>query len=109
MLKFKQLVYLKYFKLRLKSYLKYKPIYGKLIKYTTKRILINKAPKHFNIGQHSLKVRSYFSEQIIHIPETYFGCGISNPTSNLIFKQLIFNKKFNIRSVTIYYSSYFKI
>lgn len=81
---------------------------GKLLKFTTKRIIANRAPKHFNIGQHAMKVRQYKGEQIIAINYLIKNSPPQCIFHNFFYEEITLVKKLSIRSSTIYYSNYFK-
>lgn len=46
-------------KIKFVAYVKKKTLNNLYFKFQTKRIIVNRAPKHFNIGQHSIKIRLY--------------------------------------------------
>lgn len=81
---------------------------GKLIKFTTKKIIANRAPKHFNIGQHAMKVRQYKGEQVIPINYSLKTFTPQCIFHNFFYEEITLAKKLSIRSSTIYYSTYFK-
>lgn len=65
-------------KIKFISYVKKKTLNNFYFKFHTKRIIVNKAPKHFNIGQHSIKIRLYRG---LYSMNCY--CVTNNPIHNL--------------------------
>lgn len=77
-------------------------------KYSTTRVLANKAPKHFNIGQHSMKIRRYFGNKIFFINNWFKGLSPQIVTHDFFFKNLSFQKKLSVTRSIIYYKIIFK-
>nr|YP_010147335.1 hypothetical protein K4Z05_mgp17 [Thuricola similis]QQP22146.1 hypothetical protein TSIM_38 [Thuricola similis] len=109
MIKYKNKILLSRLKIKFFTNVKFVKIFnGKLLKFTTKRIIANRAPKHFNIGQHAMKVRQYKGEQIVTINYSIKNFIPQCIFHNFFYEEITLVKKLSIRSSIIYYSTYFK-
>lgn len=109
MIQFKNKVLLYKLQIKFLSYTKLNKILNlTFIKFKTKRILANKAPKHFNIGQHSMKVRQYCGEQTFLLNFYAEGLTLQNVSHKWFYKEFTLSKNLTIRSSKIYYNTFFK-
>lgn len=109
MIQFKNFVLLNKLQIKFISYLKpFKLLKNTLIKFKTKRILANRAPKHFNIGQHSMKIRQYYGEQTFLFDYYIRGLTLQCVHHNFFYEDINLSKKLSIRSSKLYYKAHFK-
>lgn len=108
MIQYKTLTLLRNIKIKFIGYTKKKNHTAKYLKFQTKRIIVNRAPKHFNIGQHSIKIRLYSG--MININANYL-------TTSPIYFFFAAKKTFSIvqlqiheipKKIVFYYHSKFK-
>ena len=109
MILLKNLIFLKSIQINFSSYVKQYKNYNFIItNFKTKRLILNRAPKHFNIGQHQLKVRTYNGYYLYNF--NYFCKGLTphKILLSLFYKEINLSKKLTIKSSKIFYCVIFK-
>lgn len=107
MIQYKNYTILKNIKIKFVAYTKKKNYLNNYLKFHTKRIIVNRAPKHFNIGQHSIKMRLYggefnFNCDYVGLTPAYFLLG------KKLFLKIQLQPNEIPTKIVLYYSAKFK-
>lgn len=109
MIKYKNKILIKILKIKFFTHVKtFKLLNAKLITFSTKKIIANRAPKHFNIGQHAMKIRKYNGEYLISLNYSLFTFVPHQFLNTYFYEDLNISKKLSIKSSKIYYNAFFK-